>query len=151
MLFLIFHLGSDRYAIPARSIREVLPLANFKKIPHAPDGIAGVLNYHERHVPVVDAVKMASGRNAELVLSTRIILVELAEGRELGLIAEEVKSVREFNPSLFRTAQVQSERTPWLGKILDEGDMIQWVHPEEMFSEEVLASLVETKGELTGS
>jgi CheW-like domain len=36
MLFLVFQLGTDRYAIEAAQVVEVLPLVNAKHIPRAP-------------------------------------------------------------------------------------------------------------------
>ena len=36
MLFLIFELGKDRYALDVRQIAEVMPLVGVKQIPKAP-------------------------------------------------------------------------------------------------------------------
>ena len=36
MLFLLFELGTDRYALDALQIAEVLPLVAIKRIPRAP-------------------------------------------------------------------------------------------------------------------
>jgi chemotaxis-related protein WspB len=44
MLFLVFQLGTDRYAIEAAQVVEVLPLVNAKHIPRAPRGVAGLFN-----------------------------------------------------------------------------------------------------------
>jgi chemotaxis-related protein WspB len=46
MLFLVFKLGTDRYAIEAAQVVEVLPLVGAKHIPGAPAGVAGILDYH---------------------------------------------------------------------------------------------------------
>ena len=40
MLFLVFRLGNDRYAIEATQVVEVLPLVNWKCVPRAPAGVA---------------------------------------------------------------------------------------------------------------
>ena len=41
MLFLLFRLGHDRYALEARRVVEVVPLLALKKIPQAPRGVVG--------------------------------------------------------------------------------------------------------------
>src|ERR1700761_3960230 len=92
MLFILFQIGRDRYALPAGSIIEVLPLMNLKRVPCAPVGVAGVLNYRGVPVPVIDLNEMTLAKPAARRLSTRIILVKYpldAEyPRALGLIAE---------------------------------------------------------------
>ena len=45
MLFLLFELGRDRYALDALQVAEVLPLLALKEMPLAPPGVAGLLNY----------------------------------------------------------------------------------------------------------
>ena len=40
MLYLLFELGKDRYALEAGQVMEVLPLLEFKRIPHAIKGVA---------------------------------------------------------------------------------------------------------------
>ena len=41
MKALIFHIGPDRYGLPLRQVRRVLPLLELKGIPLAPDSVAG--------------------------------------------------------------------------------------------------------------
>ena len=62
MLFLLFQMGEDRYAIEATQVLEVLPLVNFKRIPGAPSSMAGVFNYHGTPVPLIDLSELALGR-----------------------------------------------------------------------------------------
>ena len=62
MLFLVFELGKDRYAIEASQVVEVLHQVNFKQIPRAPAGVAGILDYHGAPVPLIDLSELALGR-----------------------------------------------------------------------------------------
>ena len=39
MLFILFQIGRDRYALPASRVIEVLPLMNLKRVPGAPEGV----------------------------------------------------------------------------------------------------------------
>ena len=75
MLFLLFQLGSDRYAIEAKSAVEVVPLLALKRIPLSAPGVAGIFNYRGRPVPAIDLCALTLGRPARAQLSTRIIIL----------------------------------------------------------------------------
>ena len=68
MLFILFQIGRDRYALAASSIIEVLPLMNLKRVPCAPVGVAGVLNYRGTPVPVIDLNEMTLARTCSAAL-----------------------------------------------------------------------------------
>src|SRR6266566_1593541 len=121
MLFLLFHLGSDRYALEAGKIAEVLPLVGFKKIPQAPLGVAGVFNYRGTPVPAIDLTQLSVGRPAPLRLSTRLVLAHCSTAaggvRLLGLIAERATEMMRREPSEFVSAGVNSDAAPYLGPV----------------------------------
>lgn len=75
-LFLLFRMEGDRYALDAREVVEVLPLLRLKRIPEAPEWVAGVFSHRGVLVPVLDLCAMAFGRAALARTSTRIVLVE---------------------------------------------------------------------------
>src|SRR6266508_2936730 len=92
MLFIIFQLGDDRYALDAGQIEEILPFVSIKPIPQAPHGVVGIFNYRGAPVPVIDLSELTLGRPARRRLSTRILVVHYDSGRSekrlLGLVAE---------------------------------------------------------------
>ena len=47
-LFLVFRIGSERYALQAIEVAEVLPRLPLKPIPRAPDWVAGVCTKREK-------------------------------------------------------------------------------------------------------
>ena len=61
MLFLVFQIGKDRYAIEASQVVEVLPLVNVKHVPQAVVGVAGIFDYHGAPVPLIDLAELALG------------------------------------------------------------------------------------------
>jgi chemotaxis-related protein WspB len=121
VLFLLCQLGSDRYALEAARITEVLPLVGLKKILRAPPGIAGMLNYHGDFVPVIDLSELALGRSAPSRLGTRIILVRLLEEGDkfyhLGIIAENATEMMRCDPADFVSPGIVSGEAPYLGAI----------------------------------
>jgi chemotaxis-related protein WspB len=142
MLFLLFQLGGDRYALEARRVLRVVPLVNLKKIPAAPRGVAGIFNYQGRPVPAVDLSDLALGRPAAERLSTRIILIHYADeaGRNhlLGLIAEHATEMIRRESGDFAAPGLRLENTPYLGPVLmDSRGPIQWVHEQKLLSDRV--------------
>jgi chemotaxis-related protein WspB len=142
MLFILFQIGRDRYALPASSVIEVLPLMNLKRVPGAPSGVAGVLNYHGTPVPVIDLNEMTLGQPAARRLSTRIILVlypqEAHHPRRLGLIAEHATNMIQRSIQDFTETGVESDDARFLGKVAnDAGGLIQWIEVERLLTSEV--------------
>jgi chemotaxis-related protein WspB len=132
MLFLLFQLGKDRYALETGQIEAVLPLLNIKQIPQAPAGVAGVFNYHGAPVPVIDLSQLALNRPAQQRLSTRIILVHYPDQAGwphlLGLIAEYVAQTIRREPGDFSSTGLDHDGAPYLGPVAsDAHGLIQWI------------------------
>ncbi|MEN9575036.1 MAG: hypothetical protein RL514_2891 [Verrucomicrobiota bacterium] len=101
MLFLVFQVGVDRYALEAARVTEVLALVELRKIAGAPVGTAGEFTYRGEPVPVLDLCQLTLGRASNLRLSTRILLLrhEVQHGvfKPLGLIAEHATELVQKN------------------------------------------------------
>jgi chemotaxis-related protein WspB len=134
MLFLLFELANDRYAVDVGDIAEVLPLVHLKRLPQAPAGIAGVFNYHGSPVPAIDLSALTLGRPAESRLSTRLILVrypdDSGETRLLGLIAEHATDTMRRPADDFVASGVAADQAPYLGPVAtDASGVVQWIRP----------------------
>ena len=146
MLFLLFQLGKDRYAIEARRVLKVVPLMELKRIPSAPRGVAGIFNYHGRPVPAVDLSELTLGQPAPERLSTRIIVIQYPDeaGRDqlLGLIAEHATEIIRRESADFIDPGLKLGSAPWLGPVaMDPKGPIQWVHERLLLSDRVRDSL----------
>ena len=142
MLFLLFQVGEDRFALEASHVVEVVPLLNLTRIPHAPKGIAGLFNYRGRPVPAVDLCELTLNKPAEERLSTRIIIVHYpdAAGKEhlLGLVAERATDLLRKEGSDFTDPNVRINSAPYLGPVIMDGQRsIQWIHEQRLLSENV--------------
>lgn len=142
MLFLLFQLGNDRYAVDAASVVEVLPLLNLKKIPHAPKGVTGILNYRGRPVPAVDLSELILGKPADEKLSTRIILVNYSDDDDkkhlLGLVAERATEMTRRDKTDFADSGLKIRNAPFLGPILtDDKGAVQLVHEQKLLPRNV--------------
>jgi chemotaxis-related protein WspB len=142
MLFLLFQLGNDRYALEASRVVEVLPLVALKRIPHAAKGVAGIFNYRGRPVPAVDLCELTVDQPAAERLSTRIIVVNYPDdagaNHLLGLIAEHATEMLRKNAKDFVDPGVNVGAAPYLGRVLMDGKgVIQQLHEQRLLAESV--------------
>jgi chemotaxis-related protein WspB len=142
MLFLLFNLGNDRYALEASRVVEVVPLLSLKQLPQAPKGFAGLFNYRGRPVPAIDLCQLTLSKPAAERLSTRIIIVNCPDGRGgqrlLGLIAEQATEMLRKEPKDFVDPGFKLGGAPYLGPVLlDPKGAIQWIHEQKLLSEHV--------------
>jgi len=154
MLFLLFHMGKDRYALEASRVVEVLPLLELKQLPQAPSGFAGLFNYRGRPVPALDLCQLTSTQPAAERLSTRIIVINFPDGRGghrlLGLIAERATEMLRRNPRDFVDPGFKSREAPYLGPVLlDPKGAIQCLHEQHLLSEHVRDLLFTEPAQLT--
>jgi chemotaxis-related protein WspB len=142
MLFLLFQLGDDRYALEASQVAEVLPLVTIKHIPQAPPGIAGAFNYRGAPVPVIDLSELTVGRPSRARLSTRLILVnycdETGAARVLGLIAERATETTRREPTDFVASGVEAGTASYLGPVAtDERGLLQRIEVNQLLPSSV--------------
>jgi chemotaxis-related protein WspB len=140
MLFLLFQLGKDRYALEASRVVEVVPLLALRQLPQAPQGVAGIFNYRGRPVPAIDLGALTLGQPASERLSTRIIIVNYPDGSGtdhlLGLVAEHATEMLRKEAEDFVDPGVQLGAAPYLGPILMEGTTaIQWIYEHRLLPE----------------
>lgn len=110
----VLHLsvGSERYAVPSACVTEVVPSVPLRPVPGTPPGLAGLLAYRGRVLPVVDLCALFGHGAAPQRLSTRIAICD-SEGasrpygtesasdaprRLLGLLAEQMLEVSTLDP-----------------------------------------------------
>jgi chemotaxis-related protein WspB len=146
MLFLVFHLGADRYALAANEVVEVLPMIALKQIPHAPQGVAGLLNYRGEPVPVLDLSLLALGRPAAQRVSTRLLITRAGEagGTEklIGLLVERATEALTKEPSEFVAARVDSAGARYLGPVApDPRGFVQRIELRVLLNDELRTAL----------
>jgi len=142
MLFLVFQLGPDRYALEASRVVEVVPLLELKRLPHAPKGVAGIFNYHGHPIPAVDLAELTLGRSAQESLSTRIIIVKQQDqhgcDQLLGLIAENATDILRKNEAELRAAAPPVRSAPHFGPaFMDSRGPVQCLREQFLLPEPV--------------
>ena len=134
---LVFQLGKDRYALETSPIVEIVPSLLLRKLPHAPEYVAGIFNYRGTIVPVIDLCQLTQARPCDNCLSTRILLVKVGEdrgpSRYVGLRAERVTETLKVSESDLISPGIALPDAPYLGKIINDAQgMIQCVRVEHI-------------------
>ena len=147
MLFLLFQVGPDRYAIEATRVVEVVPLLELQPLLQASRGVAGLFNYRGRPVPAVDLAAITLGRPASDLLSTRIIVLNYPDDsgaqRRIGVIAEHATGLLRAETSDFMDPGLKRGASPPLGPMLmDRKGPIQWVQEQRWLPHEVSVPLL---------
>jgi chemotaxis-related protein WspB len=132
VLFLLLELDGERYALDSSQLIEVLPLVDLKPLSRAPQGIAGMFDYHGVPVPVVDLSEVILGRAAKRRLNTRIVIVNYpgtdSVPHALGLVAERATATVRLDPAQFKGSGVSNGETAYLGPVArDAQGLIQWL------------------------
>ena len=160
MLYLLFQIGNDRYALEARHAVEVVPFLELKRIPQAPRGVAGMFNFRGQPVPAVDLSELTFGHPARELFSTRIIIVQVSSSelpvpsstsvttetrnselgtrnpKLLGLIAEHATGMMRREPGDFMNPGVKIAHAPYLGPVvMDDQGVIQLLQAEHLLSQ----------------
>lgn len=142
MLFLLFQVGQDRYALEASHVVEVVPLLEIKRLPQAPKGVAGIFNYRGRPLPAVDLTELTLGQPAAERLSTRIIIVNYPDGNGqvhlLGLIAEQATGILRKDAKDLAGPLVNAGSASYLGPVfVDAKGPVQCLKEQHLLSEPV--------------
>jgi chemotaxis-related protein WspB len=141
MLFVLFQLGKNRYALEANCVVEVLPLLELKHVPQPPRGVAGIFVYRGQPVPALDLCELTLGRPALEHLSTRIIIIRhrktTGESQLIGLIAERATgTLRRDEKAFVEAAGVKLASAPFVGPILmDDQGVIQLLDAQKLLDE----------------
>lgn len=158
MLFLLFELDGERYALDAREIARVLPLAPVRAHPGTPEWIAGLIEHEGVPVPVVDLALLALGRPARALMSTRLVLVydrfvpdaiaqrslsqRPASQRFIALLIECATRTQAFAATAFKDGGIATPEARWLGPVArDEQGFVQWVKVDQLLDARVRALL----------
>ncbi|MVV50350.1 purine-binding chemotaxis protein CheW [Pseudomonas sp. PB120] len=149
-LFLQFRIGSERYALQAVEVAEVLPRLPLKPIAHAPHWVAGVFAYRGAVVPVIDLCELMFGHPAQVRTSTRLVLVNYrsdaaAQVQLLGLILEQATDTLRCDPADFRPYGLDNRQAPYLGPVREDAQgLLQWVRVADLLDDQVRGLLFPT-------
>jgi purine-binding chemotaxis protein CheW len=90
--FLAFDLGSETYALPLSSIREILKPPAVTGVPRAQDDVIGIISVRGRITTVIDLRRRLNLEEAPHSKGTRILLVDRVD-EIIGVLVDRVHQV----------------------------------------------------------
>jgi chemotaxis-related protein WspB len=147
MQLLTFTVAGQDYAVESRRVVEVLPLVPARPLPRMPEYMRGIFTYRGGLVPLVDLGIRLADRPPVERLSTRVIVVDLGvpggcPPRRLGLVAENVISIRSAEDADAVLPALELAAAPFLGRILRLGGRtVQLIEVDRVLPEELATGL----------
>ncbi len=149
MQLLTFTVAGQTYAIPSRQVVEVLPLVTARPVPQTPAFVRGIFTYRGTLVPLVDLGLRFTGSPLAERLSTRVIVVEHGPVNpgggprlRLGVMAENVVSIRAAEDADAALPALQLSSAPYLGQVLRYGgETVQVVAVDQLLPADLFTSL----------
>lgn len=139
MIFLVFEIDGNPFALAADRIHRIIPFVSTRKLPRAPEAVAGLLEYRGVSVPVLDLSILMGFGPSPANLSTRTILTHYADPESskprglLGLVAPAAIETIKISPSALTAKGIDVRDAPYLGAIAStEGQFIQTLDVDRM-------------------
>ena len=133
-----FAIGNDQYGVDIMSVREIKEWSNVTHLPKQPDYIRGVLNLRGIVVPIVD-LRCRFGQGLTNSTPTHIIIIVQIEGRQVGLLADQVLDIVSFERGEIQPipSVARSSRARFLsGLVTVEGAMIALIDLVPLLSDQ---------------
>jgi purine-binding chemotaxis protein CheW len=117
--------GSERYALPIESVREVAELGELSAVPGAGHMVLGVRNLHGQLLPVFDLARVLA--IAADPSRSRIVVTE-HNGHLAGLAVDEVTDVEALPGD-----DQETEADHLSGAVLDDGQLVGIIDVHRLF------------------
>ena len=147
-LYIQFVVDDNRFVLSAADVVGVVPLATLHDVPRAPEYVAGILNYHNMSVPVIDLTQLMSGAKTEYRLSARIVLLKIQlpgqSSSVVGLLAEKLTEVLRLHDNEFKKSGVKNSNAKYLGDVItDSSGILQRLNILELLPDSAKKMLFE--------
>lgn len=121
--FVSFSVSGQVYALSIGEVKEVTLMPGISRLPRSPEHLVGVMNLRGRIVPLLDLRPLLGVPDREIRKEHRVIIVA-SEGREVGLVAEEIHGILEVEPAdlHLRSETDRAEEDPFVAGQLEGSD-----------------------------
>ena len=133
---IIFSNNKQNFALEIERIERIIEYSRPRKLPETADYILGVIKYNEKVLPVIDLNKRLYGRDGEISVSNKIIVV-LWKNAHLGLVVDDILGIRTIDEESFEESQIWEESisSEYIkGFIKIEEDIIILMDTDKLFS-----------------
>jgi len=143
-----FMVGTEEFAVPILSVREINRVMEITKVPQSPPFIEGVINLRGRIIPVMDLRKRFGMTELEKSSDSRIIVVEVGS-RVIGFTVDRVNEVLRIctdivEPPPDMVCGIDSDYVHGVGKLEDR--LLILLDLQRLFSTDDLQRIDNTTG-----
>lgn len=112
--YLAFQLGSEQYAIPLLTVKEVIEMTEPVPVPQTPTYFKGIINLRGQVISILDLRTKLKLSQTPIGPKTAIIILDLDPGLAVGVVVDRVNSVLSFeqenmSPPLDQTFGINAE------------------------------------------
>jgi purine-binding chemotaxis protein CheW len=126
--YLTFVLDNDLFAVDVKSVLEVLEQQHITKVPKAPEGILGIINFRGEILPVIDSRNRFNLPTSESE-KVFVIILEVELNDQRYLISATADGVRD----VIEVAKDEVKPVPELGLSYDARFISGVIHLNEQF------------------
>jgi len=95
--YLSFKIGNETYTIDTNNVINIIEMTNITKIPRTSKNIKGMIDFRGNPILVIDAHKILNINFDKITSKTCIVVLNLGNDKQVGVIVDDVKSVIEIN------------------------------------------------------
>ena len=135
--YLIFRIGEENFGINVSKVMEIKEYQSPKPIPHTFPFVAGVIEYQEEIIPLIDAgVKFGMG-SVKITGTTCFIVLELTndvngKSYKLGISIDSVSDVLEINNSEMKNVSVEDYKPQYISSFYTYKDELIYILDADM-------------------
>ena len=151
--YLIFKIGEENFGINVSKVMEIREYVAPKPIPHSFPFVAGVTEYQEEIIPLIDAGLKFGMPPVKITSTTCIVVLELSDeknvdGYKLGISIDSVSDVLEIEESKMKNVTVEDYKPSFISSFYIYGDrMIYILDADMIFNNKEVVALMNTVDE----
>jgi purine-binding chemotaxis protein CheW len=110
--YLAFTLAGEAYAVQIANVAEILRPPPITEVPRAPRAVLGVISVRGKLVTVADLRRRFRLPEAPIDRRSRVLLADVGDGEQIGLIVDEVQQVYRLTESEIEPANILGGEQP---------------------------------------
>ena len=91
--YIVFNISKENYGIDISSVNSIIEMPQITNVPRSPEHYRGIINLRGEIIPVISLRRKMSLEDDTFTSSSRIIITDIEEDKQVGLIVDEVKEV----------------------------------------------------------
>ncbi|MCL2074546.1 MAG: chemotaxis protein CheW [Marinilabiliaceae bacterium] len=135
--YLIFKIGEENFGINVAKVMEIREYVPPKAIPHSFPFVAGVTEYQDEIIPLIDAGLKFGMAPVKITATTCTVVLELSDdknkdGYKLGISIDSVSDVLEIEESKMKNVTVEDYKPAFISSFYIHGDRMIYILDADM-------------------